>query len=83
MHITLVVCKKCGKTAEYQQAKKAGWLIASRKGKPGDTVIRCPEHLTGYASRQAGVSIDRKKYRQYKSCWADHENIIETTRKAG
>jgi len=52
---TFVVCSKCGKSAEYANAKATGWLIASREGKPGYMIIRCPEHVTDHARRQAGM----------------------------
>lgn len=52
---TIVVCSKCGKTAEIDEAKKNGWLIAERKGKQGYMIIRCDEHITDHARKQAGL----------------------------
>jgi hypothetical protein len=54
---TNVICSKCGKVAEHDQAKREGWLISRRAGAPeGYLVIRCPEHVTEHARRQAGLS---------------------------
>jgi hypothetical protein len=54
--LTNVVCSKCGKVAEYEQAQAAGWFIHQRVNAPdGHLVIRCPEHVTEYARRIAGV----------------------------
>ncbi|RPJ40118.1 MAG: hypothetical protein EHM35_00500 [Planctomycetaceae bacterium] len=51
----LYVCGKCGRTADEQHLH--GWLIAkSKSGEDqfnGIMVIRCPDHITGYAIRKA------------------------------
>ena len=58
---TFVVCSKCGKTAEYGQAQRTGWLIEQRINAPqGHLIIRCPDHITEYARRQAGLSRSNK-----------------------
>lgn len=54
INLTNIVCGKCGKTVEYDQA--AGWLIHQRINQPeGHLIIRCPEHITGHALRLAGL----------------------------
>jgi len=56
MNETLVVCSKCGKTAEYDQARSNSWLIHQRVDAPeGHLVLRCPDHVTQYARRLAGL----------------------------
>jgi len=53
---TFVVCSKCGKTAEYGQAQYTGWLIQQQINAPqGHLIIRCPDCITTYARRQAGL----------------------------
>ena len=51
------VCSKCGRTVEDHPNWTRGWLIASHKmaekSYNGEMVIRCPEHITGYALRNA------------------------------
>lgn len=54
--ITYVICSKCGRYEELSKARKAGWLIEQRLGRPGFMVIRCSDHVTNYARRQAGLS---------------------------
>ena len=50
---TYHVCGKCGKPA----ADTDGWLIAQRVGKSeGWLIIRCPECVTDYARRIAGLT---------------------------
>lgn len=62
---TNIVCSKCGKVEEIHKARAAGWLIAQRVDKPeGYLVIRCPEHITDYARRQAGLR--QEYYHQHK-----------------
>lgn len=51
--MTYIRCGTCGKIEEYYTAARSGWLIGSRKGKPGQCVHRCSEHVTKYAKRQA------------------------------
>ncbi len=54
--ITNVVCSKCGKVEKFDKARAEGWLVAQRLDKPeGHLIIRCPEHITDYARRQAGL----------------------------
>ncbi len=63
--ITNVVCGKCGKVEEIDKAKAAGWLIAPRVDKPeGYLIIRCKDHVTDYARRQAGLR--QEYYHQHK-----------------
>lgn len=53
---TLIVCGKCGKPEEHSKAQGGDWLIAQRVDKPeGYLIIRCPEHITDHARRQAGM----------------------------
>lgn len=53
---TFLVCSKCGRSEEYDQAIKAGWLNHQMKDAPeGYLVIRCPKHITSHALRQAGL----------------------------
>lgn len=73
---TFYVCSKCGKTAEADEARRR-WLIHQRAGEPqGHLVIRCPEHITEYARRLAGLpqqirtkriadNIDRGLWHEY------------------
>jgi hypothetical protein len=62
---TLIVCGKCGKPEEYSKAQGGGWLIAQRVDKPeGYLIIRCPEHITDHARRQAGIK--QQYYHQHK-----------------
>ena len=68
MNITNVVCGKCGKVEETDKA--AGWLIAQRVDKPeGYLIIRCPEHITDHARRQAGLR--QEYYHQHKESQAE------------
>lgn len=63
---TMIVCSKCGKTSEHGAAKREGWLIAQRTDKPeGYLIIRCPEHTTDHARRQAGLK--QEYYHQNKA----------------
>jgi len=56
MNKTLIVCSKCGKTAEYSVALANGWLVHQREGAPqGHLVIRCPDHITQHTRRAAGL----------------------------
>lgn len=64
MNIPVVICAKCGKVAGYESAKAEGWLIAERIDKPGHMVIRCPEHITDHARKQAGLR--QEWYHQHK-----------------
>ncbi len=61
--VTLVICQRCGRYAEYHEALSTGWLIASRVGHPGHMVIRCPQHITAYARAQAGLPQQRRTKR--------------------
>jgi hypothetical protein len=64
--MTVAVCGKCGKSSEYGKAQKEGWLIAQRTDKPeGYLIIRCPEHITDHARRQAGLK--QQYYHEHKS----------------
>lgn len=63
---TRAVCGKCGKSEEYYDALADGWLIAQRIDKPeGYYIIRCPEHITDHARRQAGLR--QEYYHQHKN----------------
>lgn len=65
---TLYVCGKCGRTADDQHVRD--WLIAPRvDSAEGWMVIRCPQHITEYARRIAGLpqrprrrKVDYTKY---------------------
>lgn len=66
MNKTYAVCQKCGKATEWGTAKKAGWLIEQRIAQPeGYLVIRCLEHITDHARRQAGQR--QEYYHEHKS----------------
>ena len=66
MNITNVICGKCGKVEEIGKGQAEGWLIASRIDKPeGYLIIRCPEHITDHARRQAGQR--QEYYHQHKT----------------
>ena len=54
---TICVCSKCGETSARWE-NTDNWLIASRPGKPGQVVIRCPDCITRYAVRKAGGYIE-------------------------
>lgn len=60
-----IVCSKCGKIAEVTGPNyPPGWLVHQRKGKPAwHLIIRCPEHVTAYALRLAGLPQDVKKFK--------------------
>lgn len=70
---TLYVCGKCGRTADELHVRD--WLIASRTDTAearaeGWMVIRCPQHITAYSRRIAGLpqaprSATRPDYTQY------------------
>jgi hypothetical protein len=61
---TMLVCSKCGLTAEFNRALTDGWLYAPWSGKPdGHFVVRCPEHITGHAMRLAGLPQQRTSSR--------------------
>jgi len=65
MSDTFLVCGKCGKPKEYGQAKRDSWLIAQRINQPqGYLIIRCQEHITDHARRQAGIR--QEYYHQHK-----------------
>lgn len=55
--MTVVVCSKCGRTAENTPNWTRGWLIDTHKNAEkafnGEMVIRCPQHITAYAISQA------------------------------
>ena len=53
---TINVCSKCGETTTAWETTD-DWLIGSSKAKAGQMVIRCPQHITRYAIRQAGGHI--------------------------
>lgn len=57
METTIYVCAKCGDTSRDID-NLDDWLIASRPGKPGEMVIRCPDCITRYAVRKAGGHIE-------------------------
>jgi hypothetical protein len=64
MTTTMLVCSKCGLTAEYHAALQAGWLCAElQDAPPGHLIIRCPEHITGHAMRLAGLPQQRTSSR--------------------
>ncbi len=51
-NITIYICGKCGKKSDDYK----DWLIAQRTDKPyGHQIIRCPECITDYARRLAGM----------------------------
>ncbi len=64
MDKTLLVCSKCGRTAEVTGPNHpAGWLVHQRKNQPaGYLIIRCPEHVTGHALKVAGLPQDVSKF---------------------
>jgi len=51
------VCSRCGRTVEDMPQWTRGWLIDSHKDAAkafnGEMVIRCPQHITDYAIRNA------------------------------
>jgi hypothetical protein len=60
-----IVCSKCGRSVKIEKAKSEGWLIAQRIGQPeGYLIVRCPEHITDYARRIAG--LPQEYYHQHK-----------------
>lgn len=66
MNATIVVCGKCGKTEKYNKAVANGWLIEQRIDKPaGHLIVRCDEHVTDYARRQAGLK--QQYYHEHKA----------------
>lgn len=68
---TLYVCNRCGRTSDEQHVRD--WLIAPRVDSAearveGWMVIRCPQHITEYARRIAGLPQRprlRPDYAQY------------------
>ena len=56
MSTTYYRCATCGDTTDNMEDES--WLIAPRVGHPGHMVIRCPEHITEYAIRQAGGRME-------------------------
>lgn len=61
---TLYVCGKCGRTADDRHVRD--WLVAKRVDTAearveGWMVIRCPEHITAYARRIAGLPQKRTR----------------------
>lgn len=64
-HGWFVVCEKCGRYEQPDKAKAGGWLVAERKGEPkGRLIIRCPEHITDHARKQAGLR--QEYYHQHR-----------------
>ena len=65
MTITLLVCSKCGKTIEMSgPGSPPGWLVHQRKDAlQGHLIIRCPDHVTGHALKQAGLPQDVERWR--------------------
>lgn len=62
---SFVICCKCGRVEEFCRAVEQGWLIAQRQDKPvGYLIIRCSDHVTDYACRQAGFR--QGYYRHHK-----------------
>lgn len=61
--ITLAVCGKCGKTQEWDKAKASGWLQATIPNTDGHMIVRCSQHITGHALRQAGLPQQRTSKR--------------------
>jgi hypothetical protein len=56
MTTTMLVCSRCGKSAEFNRALADGWLYAQRvDALEGYLVVRCPEHVTAHALRLAGL----------------------------
>jgi DNA-directed RNA polymerase subunit RPC12/RpoP len=55
MDKTIYVCSKCG--AKTTNKNERYWLIRSNPSKSGEMVIRCPDHVTAYAERKAGLSV--------------------------
>jgi DNA-directed RNA polymerase subunit RPC12/RpoP len=55
MNRQVYVCGKCGRTADTDHVR--GWLIGRSKNAEdqanGILVIRCPQHISGYALRKA------------------------------
>lgn len=78
MNTTIAVCAKCGRTQEWNQAKAAGWLIASIPDTDGHMIIRCPEHITGHALRKAGLpqqsTSKRIKDNIERGLWTEYGN---------
>lgn len=61
---TRLVCSKCGRSEERDQALAEGWLCAQRVGAPeGYLVIRCPAHISGWARRLAGLPQQNRSKR--------------------
>jgi len=53
---SLLVCDKCGMTAEITDAVRTDWLKAQRNDKPqGFLIIRCPNCINEYARRLANL----------------------------
>jgi hypothetical protein len=66
--ITSVICAKCGRVEEIGKAQAEGWLVAQRVGKPeGRLIVRCPEDITDYARRQAGLTQEYYHEKKGKS----------------
>jgi thiaminase len=67
MTTTRIVCTKCGRSEDLDQALADGWLYATMvaKANQGYMVIRCPEHITDYARRQAGLR--QEYYHEHKT----------------
>ena len=51
---TYYVCSKCGRTVEV--GREVGWLAVRDPRHPGQMIVRCPEHITRYALRQAHLT---------------------------
>lgn len=60
MRRTYYRCSVCGELASaFDQSWEGDWLIVPVSGSTrGEMVIRCPEHITRYAIRKAGGSIE-------------------------
>lgn len=60
MPLTVLICGNCGRTQERASAFKAGWLEGQRKDAPvGHLIIKCPDHVTAYALKLAGLPQQR------------------------
>ena len=63
-----LVCHKCGKAILSVNPQRKYWLIR----KDGEfNVVRCPEHLTEWALRKAGIARTRKNMK-----WLETSKIL-------
>lgn len=60
MNSNYIKCATCARSEIIDVAGDEGWLMRQRVGKAqGWLIIRCPEHITDYSLRQAGISREQ------------------------